>query len=105
MYSVKKFPDYDRKEWITENMNIVDEQVEKFEGLFDDTLKGAFEQEMAEYIFLSKVMEEVIEWKQAFARFLSFTIDATEAQLTQDKGKEDFHRGRLSAMKEVLEWF
>jgi DNA repair exonuclease SbcCD ATPase subunit len=105
VYSVKKFPNDERDDWIAENKNLVEEQVEKFAGLFDDTLKDAFEQTMAEYLFLSNAMEAVAEWKQNFARFLSYSIDAAETQIQQDKRKEAFLRGRLSMIKEVLDWF
>ena len=104
MYSVKKFPDYEREEWIAEHKDLIEEQVEKFEGL-DEALREPLEQVMAEYVFLLNVMEEVLEWKQNFARFLSYAIDAAEVQLNQKSGKEDLHRGRLSMIKEILGWF
>jgi DNA repair exonuclease SbcCD ATPase subunit len=105
VYSVKKFPNDARDDWIAENKSLVEEQVQKFEGSFDEALKTAFEQTMAEHLFLSNAMEEVVEWKQNFARFLSYSIDAAETQIKQDKGKEAFLRGRLSMIKEILDWF
>ena len=105
MYSVKKFPDYEKDAWIAENKALIQEQVKKFEGLFEEPLRGAFEEIIAQYVFFSNTMEEVVEWKQDFARFLSYSINASEIQIKQGDSKRDFHGGRLSMIKEILEWF
>ena len=104
MYSVKKFPDLERDKWIAENRDLIDEQL-KLEELPNEALRGTLEQVMTEYVFLSNVAKEMMEWKQNFAQFLSYAINAAEVQIKQDKGKEDFHGGRLSMLKEILEWF
>jgi hypothetical protein len=105
MYSLRRFPDIDRESWIAENQELVQEQVKKFEGLFEEPVKGAFEEAMADYVYLSNVMEEVMEWKRSFAGFLAHSLNVDEAQVNQREGRQDYHGGRMSMIKEVLEWF
>ena len=104
MYSVKKFPDYERDTWIAENEDAIADQL-NFEDFSKEALKNTLEQVMGEYLFLSSVNKEVVEWKQNFARFLSYAINAAETEMKQSKGREDFDGGRLSMIKEILEWF
>lgn len=105
MYNVKKFPDLDKDAWISENRDLIDEQLAKFDGLFDESLKGPFQEVMAEYVYLSNTLQEIIEWKDNFARFLSYTMNADESHLRDHDSGRDVHGGRLSLLKELLEWF
>lgn len=105
MYSVKKFPDLEKEAWIMDNKDLVDEQLAKFEGLFGEPLKSPFQEVMSEYVFLSNTVVEIIQWKENFARFLSYTMNMDESQIREGGSKKDFHGGRLSMIKELLEWF
>jgi hypothetical protein len=104
MYSVMKFPEYEREAWIAENKELINQQL-KFEGLSKEAVQNALEQVMAEYIYLSNVTKEVEEWKRNFARFLAYAVNTSESKIEQSKGGDDFDGGRLSMIKEVLEWF
>ena len=105
MYSVKKLPDLEKEVWIMNNKDLVDEQLAKFEGLFGEPLQSPFQEVMSEYVFLSNTVVEIIEWKENFARFLSYTMNVDEGQIREGSGKKDFHGGRLSLIKELLDWF
>ena len=105
MYSVRKFPNIQKDEWIALNRDRVEDELKNYEGMFDEPLKNAFEEVLRDYIFLSNTMSEVIEWKQDFARFLGYAVDVDENQTKQRDDKESFHAGRLSMIKEILEWF
>ena len=104
MYSVKKFPEYERDAWIAENRDLINQQL-KFEGLSKEALEDALQHVMADYIYLSNVTREISEWKQNFARFLTYAIGIAESEIGKSKDRQDFHGGRLSMIKEVLEWF
>jgi len=104
MYSVKKFPEYERDAWIAENRDLINQQL-KFEELSKEALEDALQQVMADYIYLSNVTREISEWKQNFARFLTYAISMAESEIGKKKGGQEFHGGRLSMIKEVLEWF
>ena len=105
MYNVKKFPELDKDAWITENRELVDQQVSKFEGLLDESIKGPLQEVIAEYVYLSSTMLEIEEWKDNFARFLSYTMNVDEGHLRDQDSGRDVHGGRLSLLKELLEWF
>jgi hypothetical protein len=105
MHSIKKFPDLNKEAWIMDNKDLVDEQLAKFEGLFGEPLQSPFQEVMSEYVFLSNTVVEIIEWKENFARFLSYTMNVDEGQIREGSGKKDFHGGRLSLIKELLDWF
>ena len=105
MYNVKKFPDIDKDSWIADNMALVNEQLAKFEGVFEEPVRRTFEDVMAEYVFLSNTMQEIAEWKDNLARFLSYTMTVDEGHLRQRDRSKEFHGGRLSLLKELLEWF
>ena len=103
---MRKFPNDTKEEWITLNRDGVDKELKKYEGMFDDEpLKDAFEKVLTEFIFLSESMNGVNEWKQDFVRYLLYAIDVAENQTKKRDAKEAFHAGRLSVMKEILEWF
>ena len=104
MYNVKKFPDLDKDTWINANRELVDQQLSKLEGLLDESVKGPLQEVVAEYVYLSNTMLEVEEWRDNFARFLSYTMNVDEGHL-KDRSSRDFHAGRLSLLKELLEWF
>jgi len=104
VYSVKKFPDFERDTWIAHNRELIDEQL-KLQELPNEALRETLEQVMTEYVFLSDLTKEMMEWKQNFARFLSYAINAAEVQIEQSEEKKDFQGGRLSVIKEILEWF
>jgi len=104
MYSVRKFPDFERDVWMAENRDLINQQL-KFEGLSKEALEDALQQVMADYIYLSNITREVSDWKQNFARFLTYAISMAENETGQSKGRQEFHGGRLSMIKEVLEWF
>ena len=105
MHSIKKFPDLNKEAWIMDNKDLVDEQLAKFEGLFGEPLQSPFQEVMSEYVFLSNTVVEIIEWKENFARFLSYTMNVDEGQIREGSGKKDFHGGRLSLIKGLLDWF
>ena len=105
MYSVRKFPDLDKEDWVAANREQVDEELTQYEGAFEGPLKEALEQLITEYVYASSTMKEVVEWKQEFARFLSFAISAAEGAIKEKSDKIDFQNGRLAMIKEILEWF
>ena len=105
MYSVKKFPDLDKENWLVDNRQLVDEQLAKFDGFFEESVKRSFQEVMTEYVFLSNTMQEIAEWKDNLARFLSYTMTVDEGHLRKHDSSKDFHGGRLSLLKELLEWF
>ena len=104
MYSVKKFPDLDKDTWISENRELIDEQLSKLEGSLDESIRGPLQEVVAEYVYLSNTMHEIEEWKDNFARFLSYTMNVDESHL-MDRSGRDLHGGRLSLLKDLLEWF
>jgi len=105
MYNVRKFPDLDKDNWIIENQELVDAQIAKFDGLFEEPVRRSFQEMMSEYVFLQSTIEEITEWKENLARFLSYTMTVDEGHLRERSSSKDFHAGRLSLLKELLEWF
>jgi hypothetical protein len=105
VYAVKKFPNVEKDSWIIANRELVDEELTKYEELFEEPLKSAFQEVMVEYIYLQKVMEDVTDWKENFLRFVAHTTNVAESGLAQRDTRGDFHGGRLSLIKEILEWF
>lgn len=105
MFAVKKFPNIEKDDWIIANKERIDEELAKYEGLFDEPLKSAFQEVVADYIYLQNTMENVVEWKDNFVRFIAHTMNMAESELSKRGTKGDFHRGRLSLIKEALEWF
>ena len=105
LYNVRKFPDLDKDSWIAENQELVDAQMAKFEGLFEEPVKRSFQDIIAQYVFLENTLQEIAEWKENLARFLSYTMTVDEGHLKERDSSKDFHGGRLSLLKELLEWF
>jgi hypothetical protein len=105
MYNVKKFPEIDKNNWIVDNAELVNEQLAKFKGVFEGPVERSFQEVMSEYVFLSSTMQEIAEWKDNLARFLSYTMTVDEAHLRERDSSKDYHGGRLSLLKELLEWF
>lgn len=105
MYSVKRFPGVEKDDWIVMNKERVDEELKKYEGLFQEPLKTAFQEVMTEYIYLQSIMADVAEWKDNFVRFIAHATNMAESESRQKSARADFHGGRLSLIKELLEWF
>jgi len=105
VFTVKKFPNIEKDDWIALNKERVDEELKAYEDLFEEPLKTAFQEIMTEYIYLQSVMEDVAQWKDNFVRFIALATSMSEGETNQSNGGATFHRGRLSLIKEVLEWF
>jgi hypothetical protein len=105
VYAIKKFPNAEKDDWIIANKGLIQEELTKYEGLYEEPLKSAFQEVIADYIYLQNIMDDVTEWKGNFLRFIAHTMNMAEGELRQRNAKRDFHEGRLSLIKEILEWF
>ena len=105
MYAIKKFPNTEKDDWIVANQELIDEELKKYEGLFEEPLKSAFQEVMVDYIYLQNVMDQVTDWKGNFLRFIAHTMNVAEGELRVGGAKKDLQGGRLSLIKEVLDWF
>jgi len=105
VYAVKKFPSVEKDDWIIANTELIGTELTKYEDLFEEPLKSAFQEVMTEYVYLQNIMEDVTAWKENFLRFIAHTMNVAEEELRQRSTRSDFHGGRLSLIKEVLEWF
>ena len=104
MFTVKKFPSVEKDDWIILNKDRVDEELKAYEDLFEEPLKTAFREVMTEYIYLQSVMEDAVQWKDNFVRFIAQATNMSEGEAGRSGGTE-FHGGRLSLIREILEWF
>jgi hypothetical protein len=105
VYAVKKFPRMEKDDWIVANKELIDGELTRYEDLFEEPLTSAFQEVMTEYVYLQNIMEDVTAWKANFLRFVAHTMNTAEEELRHASTKGDFHGGRLSLIKEVLEWF
>jgi hypothetical protein len=106
MYSVKRFPSFDKNEWANSRRDAIASELAGYGGLFKEhELDSAFQDLIIEHIFLQDLARGVAAWRENFVKYVAASIQTSEAELNGKNGKDDLTKGRLLTMKEMLEWF
>jgi len=104
LYALRKFPDIDIDDWTAANKKMITEELAKYEGLFkEESVIKAFQELLIEYLYLHDVNEKVMDWRDNFVRFLAEEME--KAELGRGSGRNELYRGRLSLVKNILQWF
>ena len=105
MYSVRKFPTVDKDDWISANREMIDVELSKYEGLFnEEQVKVAFENLITEYLYVQSVLENVTDWRNNFLRCIADIMSSAEEAIAH-RGAIELQNGRLMVIRKVLEWF
>lgn len=103
-YRLRKFPSIDEENWAHANKELVASELEKYRDLFkEEELNTAFRDLMVEYLFLHDLTKDVADWRDEFLRHLADMVETTENGLERKDNALD--KGRLIALKEILQWF
>jgi hypothetical protein len=101
---LRKFPDIDIDDWTAANKKMITEELAKYEGLFKEkSVIKAFQELLIEYLYLQNANEKVMDWRDNFMRFLTDEMEKAEAR--RGSGRDELYRGRLSLVRNILQWF
>ena len=106
MSTARKFPSVEKDDWIAANREMIDDELSKYEGLFkEEAVNTAFQNLVTEYLYVQNMMENVVDWRDDFLRFVAETIRSAEEEIASRTGAVDLQNGRLMVIKKILEWF
>jgi len=106
MHSVRRFPKLDKDEWAEANSQQVVAELEKYHGLFkEEPIKRAFQDLIIEHLYLQEQMEEVIEWRGEFLRFLATAIEEAETGVNKKGANIELQKGKLSILRDISAYF
>ena len=106
MHAVRRFPKLDKDEWAEANQQQVVAELDKYRGLFkDEPIERAFQDLIIEHLYLQDQMEEVIEWRDGFLRFLATVIEDAEGEMSKKGANIEHQEGKLSLMRDISAYF
>jgi hypothetical protein len=103
-YEVRKFPSLDEDSWFDANREFVASELGKYKDLSkEEELNAALQEVLSEYLFLQNLMKDVAGWRGEFLRYLALMVETAEHGLERKDNPLD--RGRLSILRDILQWF
>jgi hypothetical protein len=105
MYPLRKFPNFDKEEWISTNSEAVATEISSYEGLFKEhELDNAFRDLIIEHMFLRYLTDRVSTWRGDFVRYVLDLIQSAEGETQKAGARTDLQHERVSTLKAILEW-
>jgi hypothetical protein len=106
MYTTKKFPNISIDEWTEKSREILADELSSYMDLFkEESVDSAFQDFVAEHLFLQSMMDQTSDWRESFLRFIALEIDASNRKLSSDVSSVEFCRGKLAVLEDILRWF
>jgi hypothetical protein len=103
-YQVRKFPSLDEDSWFDANREFVASELGKYKDLFkEEELNVALRELLSEYLFLHNLMKDVTNWRGEFLRYLAHVVETAEHGL--ERKDDPLDKGRLSILRDILQWF
>jgi hypothetical protein len=106
MYTVKKFPNISLDEWTDMNRDSLADELSGYRDLFkEESVDSAFQDFIVEHVFLRSTVDQTVDWRESFLRFIAQEVDASNRELSRDGSNVEFYRGRLAVLEDILRWF
>ena len=104
LHSARKFPNFDKDEWLAANSEKIEAELVNYRGLFkEESVESAFQRIIVEQLFLESLVKDIAGWREDFLEYLARAIETAEKE--QVGANDSFNKGRLTILSGLLEWF